>query len=343
MESDDLKNFKPLRMIVRGGGGSGKSVFINTVISTVRRMFENNGVVQVVAPTGVAAFNANGQTMHSWWGMQVRKEFSPPMSNSKKKLLKNKMQYLLALFIDERSMVSSSDLGSACEMTAEATFKGHLSQSMWGCLPVVVLVGDDYQLPSVGPGVLSMFKSTTKKSPMTRRGELCFREFAQDVFELEGSKRIKKSDNKAKQLNERLRVGNMTEEDMKRLEGLDLANVGRVHGSKVVKSIKKSALHLYANNAPIEDHNLWELANVTNCQNPLACINAVGKGNFGGKAVNGHFDKNTLKRALLCRGCKVAIAGKNFWPGWGLFNSACGTVVDIVFKKGENPNDCHLP
>ena len=65
MTTDDLKNFKPLRLIINGAGGSGKSVVLNTIITYMRRMFDSNGVVKVVAPTGTAAYNVGGETFHN--------------------------------------------------------------------------------------------------------------------------------------------------------------------------------------------------------------------------------------------------------------------------------------
>ena len=49
------------------------------------------------------------------------------------------------------------------------------------------------------------------------------------------------------------------------------------------------------------------------------------------------------RATTICRGCKVAIKGKNFNPEWGLFNSAIGTVQEIVYKNDESPNEGHLP
>ena len=42
-------------------------------------------------------------------------------------------------------------------------------------------------------------------------------------------------------------------------------------------------------------------------------------------------------------GAKAAINLRNFCPLWGLHNGACGTVVEIVFAKGTNPNHGDLP
>ena len=64
MEDDDLSTFKPLRIIINGQGGSGKSVVINTLVTLIRNMFGFNDAVRVIAPTGVAAYNVHGETFH---------------------------------------------------------------------------------------------------------------------------------------------------------------------------------------------------------------------------------------------------------------------------------------
>ena len=46
---------------------------------------------------------------------------------------------------------------------------------------------------------------------------------------------------------------------------------------------------------------------------------------------------------LLCINAKVAIKGYNFYPKWGLHNGAMGTVKEIVFREGKNPNNGDLP
>ena len=44
---EDLNQFKPLRIILNGQGGSGKSVVIDTVVAVMRKMFGINDVVKV--------------------------------------------------------------------------------------------------------------------------------------------------------------------------------------------------------------------------------------------------------------------------------------------------------
>jgi hypothetical protein len=48
-------------------------------------------------------------------------------------------------------------------------------------------------------------------------------------------------------------------------------------------------------------------------------------------------------KTILSRDAMVEITKVNIEPKWGLFNGAIGTVVDIIFRQGENPNDGHLP
>ena len=56
--------YKPLRATVVGCGGTGKSFIINTLISLVRKYTGLNDTVKVAAPTGGAAYNIGGCTLH---------------------------------------------------------------------------------------------------------------------------------------------------------------------------------------------------------------------------------------------------------------------------------------
>ena len=42
-------------------------------------------------------------------------------------------------------------------------------------------------------------------------------------------------------------------------------------------------------------------------------------------------------------GAKVDIQGQNIQPNWGLYNGCIGTVKEIIFGVGKNPNHGHLP
>jgi predicted GTPase len=66
------KKFKPLRMTIMGCGGTGKSVLINTLVTCIRKIFDDNDSVFVTAPTGAAAYNVGGSTIHREFKINVR-------------------------------------------------------------------------------------------------------------------------------------------------------------------------------------------------------------------------------------------------------------------------------
>jgi hypothetical protein len=63
-EGKQINEEQMLRLTLSGVAGSGKSTWIHTLVSTIRKMFPENDTVAVFAPTGSAAFNAGGETLH---------------------------------------------------------------------------------------------------------------------------------------------------------------------------------------------------------------------------------------------------------------------------------------
>ena len=111
-------NYKPLRATVIGCGGTGKSFIINTIISIIRKLTQRNSSIQVGAPTGSAAFNVQGSTLHRLLGINVSRP-EESMSETTKEQLKKQLTNLLCLMIDEGSMLSSVILA-----VAEKEYKG---------------------------------------------------------------------------------------------------------------------------------------------------------------------------------------------------------------------------
>jgi hypothetical protein len=152
----EIGHFKPLRMTIMGAAGTGKSVLINTIVTVLRVMIDDNDVVHV-APTGTAAFNVGGETLYQMFSIMVEDEMKNPkgMSEQSKKamLLKFiktmlvKFKKAIAILIDEHSMVGMRMLGSAFSNVNECAHGGNHSDEDWGVVPIVILVGDDFQLP----------------------------------------------------------------------------------------------------------------------------------------------------------------------------------------------------
>lgn len=346
-ESDDLSTFKPLRMILNGPAGTGKTVVINTIVSMIRSLFQDNDVVKVCAPTGVAAFNAGGETIHHFFKNRAGGAIYDPgsMPEAKKTALSSKLKTLLCMIIDERSLLDSKLLGTAEQMMSETIYDGSLADKSWGHLPVLVLVGDDYQLPGVDEGPLDALTSH-KGCKMTANGRSALIECSEFVMSLKSSKRIQKNRIKDKQLLAKMRVAEeMSNAEVDRLLNLHLDVMHAKHGKDVVDEIKSKSIYLFYRNYKRIQKNLEMLVAHCTKDNPVAICKTDSKGLHQGMAIKSHFDKTSKipNSALLCLQTKVALENKNFCPLWGLHNGAVGTIEEIVFAKGTDPNLGALP
>ena len=99
-------------MTIMGCAGTGKSVLINTIVACIRKIFQDNDSIIVAAPTGAAAHNVGGQTIHREFKIDVRKKNNNNLSASSQQILLEKLKSTTVIFFDERSMISQRVLGS---------------------------------------------------------------------------------------------------------------------------------------------------------------------------------------------------------------------------------------
>ena len=111
------KNLEPFHMFITGGAGTGKSHLIkciyNEAVRLLGRMSHNPDDVCVLltAPTGVAAYNINGLTIHSALSITTNMSLPyTPLGEEKISTLRNKLDQLQILIIDEISMVDQKML-----------------------------------------------------------------------------------------------------------------------------------------------------------------------------------------------------------------------------------------
>ena len=99
-----LRLHPPLRMIVSGTAGTGKSYLIHCL-----RLLLGNRVC-VAAPTGVAAFNIEGHTLHSLLSLPVKGDYKD-LEGECLHQLQQSLAGVDYLIIDEMSMVGRKIFG----------------------------------------------------------------------------------------------------------------------------------------------------------------------------------------------------------------------------------------
>ena len=304
-----------------------------------------------MAPTGAAAFNIGGETIHRTAGITVHHEDREPGPKALKRMTK-KFQQTVALFIDERSMVSQKILGATERNVALAAHYGLHSKEDWGGIPIVIMLGDDMQLPPViERGAFDMMATQlhdrkvnrTKQMPVEPNGYQQFLEFSKDVMELNGTKRTLNGQGEFVQTCNNIRNDTLSNSQADDLIDLHLTEMDTLTRQQK-DAIRAKALHIFANVAPMQEHNYIRLAKTSTKNNPVALIKAIDRAtNAKNKPKKTHLT-NTKGRGdilpvatTICRGAKVQLSN-NLQPEWGLYNGAIGTVKELVFQKDKNPN-----
>ena len=137
-EEDDHKT-ETQTMIIQGVAGSGKSVLIRTLVTIIKRLFNTNESTLVLAPTGSAAFNAGGSTIHHGLSIPINTD-QYELQENRLKTIKSTLSRLVALIIDERSLLSSSLLAATEMHIRNGVYKGQNSSKLWGGVPIILLV-----------------------------------------------------------------------------------------------------------------------------------------------------------------------------------------------------------
>ncbi len=116
-------------LIPTGCGGTVKSYIINTMLTIVRKMTKRNTIVLVGAPSGAAAYNVQGSTLHHLLSIGVSRPEDNIAQKVRDKLL-GQLKNPLCLFIDKRSMLSSKVLGAAERYIQQTVYNGQNSQEI---------------------------------------------------------------------------------------------------------------------------------------------------------------------------------------------------------------------
>ena len=188
-------------LFITGKAGTGKSTLLDYFCTRSKKK------PVVLAPTGVAALNVKGQTIHSFFNFYI--DITTEKIKAQKKAPKNPEMYkkLKTLIIDEVSMVRADLLD--CVDTF-LSLHGPKKNKAFGGVQMV-FVGDLYQLPPVVTSKEKEFFSAHYKTPFFFSSRV-FKNFELEIIELE--KVYRQKDTKFIYLLNRIRNNSVENEDI---------------------------------------------------------------------------------------------------------------------------------
>ncbi|GAW05036.1 ATP-dependent DNA helicase PIF1 [Lentinula edodes] len=216
-----LSQPEQLLMIIRGPGGTGKTMLINAITQTFKELGMEHRLAKT-ATSGVAATLINGRTLHAWAGLPIRTQKndnwvvgSPPTA---KKRMRN-MEGVEYLIIDEKSMATKDMLAQLSIIASQVRRTLDIPESgqYFGGMNVI-LCGDFHQFPPVGSISNALFHPTAI-SPLSIQGKEIYHTFDK-VVSL--TKQMRVQDEGWMTLLERLRIGDCTKDDLQELNKLRL-------------------------------------------------------------------------------------------------------------------------
>ncbi|XP_066926174.1 uncharacterized protein [Clytia hemisphaerica] len=255
------RNIAPFHIFLTGGGGVGKSHLLTTIYHSLSKLLMYRGGeptkerILVLAPTGVAAINVNGTTIHSGLIIPTTEFYS--LDASSKQNLQQKLACVEVIMIDEISMVSNNlfrkiDKRLRQIFSVDKPFAGKS----------VLLCGDLYQLPPVFKGPI--FKvPVVKKDPIDRKNthskQSCSLMDEINGFELWRSFQLAELTQVMRQRNDiefvdllnQVRLGDLDEEKEELLKSRFI--------SKDSPDYPADITHIFAENKPVDSYNLQKL------------------------------------------------------------------------------------
>ena len=192
---------EPLHIFLTGDAGCGKSFLMKIICQALTKTlsYGNSSVdktkVLLMAPTGAAAINIDGTTIHTALNMPVGHfgKTLPPLNDKMKSSLRSRLSDLKDIIIDEISMVSN-DLLYYVHLRLSEIFGFVTNEPLAGT--TVIEVGDFFQLPLVGgrpvypdykndwqnfESLWKLFKIFELTEVMRQRGESQFIDFLNNV------------------------------------------------------------------------------------------------------------------------------------------------------------------
>jgi hypothetical protein len=325
----------PLRLVVCGAGGTGKS-FVAKCVKWATRALHGPDSEMCAAMTGTAArLLGDGVTMHSAWKLHYHDDRHAEVKSLEGKPLTEMVaahENLKTVQIDERSLVGLRTMGVWMSRLREARPGEHGSTVGDAEVPAIVMYGDDAQLGPVGDTrAWEMPKGkgkSTQPSGVSLLGKLFAKEFEHNVVVLEQQERQCGDDDDSQFLRGllgRLRDGAATMEDAEKLNERALRRLpkdeqARFRGGRTVCLCSTNA-----------HRSIYNVRQLKENKRPPFRFRAVDAGHCAVKEK--HAFQGLPKTAVLAVGARVKVT-QNLAAGQ-VTNGSLGTIVDILFDEGK--------
>ena len=324
------KPITPYRLFLSGPGGVGKSHVIRLIHTDTRKLLPLSNTIKpsdltvlLTAPTGVAAFNIEGMTIHSALLLHTQKgKDSGQLSFEKLNSLRSKFENLHLLIIDEVSMVGADMLLNIHRRLDE--IKGISGDNIWFGNVSVLAVGDLYQLPPVAQRPIyeqvGDAMARLHGSGSIWKDEFCLAELDEIMRQ--------KNDQSFAELLCRVRTGQSTDEDIETLKSREIdVNDPNYPGD---------ILHVFAYNNAVNSHNKKKLNTIASNEQQVTIRSFEdGKDSTGlidlkkMKTPKTRNETGGLERELIVAvGARVMMT-MNVDTADGLVNGVTGEVVAI--------------
>ena len=311
---------EPHMMIIQGKAGSGKSTIIKAMCAKLNRELGPNSF-RLMAPTGAAAVNVGGSTIHSGLHLGIEKEFRK-MGDENLTRFQETMEGCYFIIIDEMSMIG-------CTLLKKIDLRCREAKPLCSHLPfggmVLFLLGDIKQLPPVldrpvyGTGFSGM---------LADQGQLLFKSITSCVI-LSASYRQGGADQTVfRDILDRLSVGKSTKGDWEMLMSREKS---RLSGKEL--GLFSECMRLYPENKSVNSYNFDRLKGLNR---PTAKVPAEHNNKEAAQACADQQAQGLEKTLYLCVGCRVMLK-TNLWVKKGLVNGSLGTVTHLVYPPNYAP------
>ncbi|KAL8605082.1 hypothetical protein ACOMHN_018883 [Nucella lapillus] len=318
-----------LLLNISGAAGTGKSFWLNCLRRYVKEQGLPSSFVKSAAPSGTAAFQIGGQTLHAMLQLPIGNHDLEPLEKDSpcQGKLQDAFSKTAILVIDEKSMIGQKTFFHVSERLKEA--KPHRASEPFGGL-TVVLLGDWKQLPPVFDSPLYHnpcgSKSRTKAGAA---GYNVYRLFKDVIF----FNQIERQAGEDQSLfrNELCRLSEWTfsEQDWQRWKKRDLHLLSR----EKQKLFLEKAVLACAYKKDMVRHNIKKVK--ANNQ-PIALIKAESKPKGEANKTSAERDSGLTSVIALSKDTVFRLSC-NLWTEAGLTNGAVGNVYDIVYAPNTKP------